>query len=243
MKRHLKRRLALIVALAAVLAGGTAVALAATGKHAGARHSHRHHAHGARSGSAAGAHGRHGLLLAASSYLGAAPAELRTDLASGKTLGQIADATPGRSEAGLVAALVTAAQERLRERASSLTPQIEELVKGVPGASHAAAGRHRSGLLAAALGYLGLTRKQLSKQRHAGLTLAQIAQATPGKSEAGLRAALLAAAEQRRRTRAHGLAPDQLAEQHRQARVKARINQMLHRSRPGHGLKAAAKAH
>jgi hypothetical protein len=45
-------------------------------------------------------------LLTAASYLGIDEQQLRTDERSGKTLGQIADATGGRSATGLIAALV-----------------------------------------------------------------------------------------------------------------------------------------
>jgi hypothetical protein len=43
---------------------------------------------------------------AAATYLGITTAQLQTDLQSGKTLAQVADATAGRSSAGLIAALV-----------------------------------------------------------------------------------------------------------------------------------------
>ncbi len=52
--------------------------------------------------------GRSRVLRAATSYLGLSRAQLRAELRSGKTLAQIADATSGRSEAGLVVALVAA---------------------------------------------------------------------------------------------------------------------------------------
>jgi hypothetical protein len=54
----------------------------------------------------------------AASYLGAAPAQLQAELESGKTLAQVAEATAGRSKAGLIAALVAA---RTQELAGSVT--------------------------------------------------------------------------------------------------------------------------
>jgi urease accessory protein UreF len=46
-------------------------------------------------------------LAAAASYLGLTSAQLLSDLQSGKTLGQVASSTSGKSTAGLIAALVT----------------------------------------------------------------------------------------------------------------------------------------
>jgi hypothetical protein len=46
-------------------------------------------------------------VAAAAAYLGLTQATLQVDLASGKTLGQVADATTGKSKDGLIAALVT----------------------------------------------------------------------------------------------------------------------------------------
>jgi hypothetical protein len=61
---------------------------------------------------------------AAADYLGIAPARLRGELSSGKTLAQIAVATPGRSSAGLVDALVASRRRRLiaAQAAGRLTP-------------------------------------------------------------------------------------------------------------------------
>lgn len=55
------------------------------------------------------------LRLAASSYLGIAPSQLRDELRSGRTLAQIAAATPGKSSAGLLDALVSAGKARLAQ--------------------------------------------------------------------------------------------------------------------------------
>ena len=50
---------------------------------------------------------------AAEDYLGISAATLRTDLASGKTLAQIASATPGKTVDGLKAAVLATAKSRL----------------------------------------------------------------------------------------------------------------------------------
>lgn len=49
---------------------------------------------------------------AAAAYLGTTPAELKRELRSGKTLAQIAGASAGKSSAGLIDALVAAAEQR-----------------------------------------------------------------------------------------------------------------------------------
>ncbi len=60
-----------------------------------------------------------GGLSAATTYLGLSQSDLRTQLASGKTLAQIANATNGKSAAGLIDALVAAEQKELDQAVSS----------------------------------------------------------------------------------------------------------------------------
>ena len=54
-----------------------------------------------------------GLGAAVVQYLGVSPATLRSDLASGKTLAQVASSTPGKSVAGLKTALTAQVKARL----------------------------------------------------------------------------------------------------------------------------------
>jgi hypothetical protein len=221
----LKRRLALAVALLAVLAGGTAVALGATGS--GNRGGHRHHAH-------AGAH--HGLLAAASGYLGVPAGQLRSELASGKTLAQIADSTPGKSEAGLVSALVATGKQRLQSASGKLTTRIQALVQGKPGEfqhHRLGAAHHHGSLRTAATAYLGIDRKTLAADLRTGKTLAEVADATPGKSAMGLSQALLEAATKRLDARAGSGHLSKTAEATRLARLKTRIQTVLSRSHAG----------
>lgn len=150
MARNGKRRLFLAVALAAVLAGGTAAALGATGSgHSAKRHHGQHRRlHARRStaklpGAAAARHGHLHLRAIVRSYLGLTRMQLRTELRSGKTLAQIADATPGHSAAGLREAILSALRSRLdgkvaahalstsaeQHRLSHLQPRIEALLE------------------------------------------------------------------------------------------------------------------
>jgi hypothetical protein len=123
----------------------------------------------------------HGDLTIAGAYLGISKAQLRSELRAARTLAQIADATPGKSSAGLIHALVSA-------RVTRVTPRVLAEVNRVRGSEGRPSG---AGHIAA--GYLGISQAQLLKALKGGRTLAQIADATPGKSAAGLIDALVAA--------------------------------------------------
>jgi hypothetical protein len=177
MTRRLKRKLMIGIAVLAVLAGATAAVVMAAQP---ATHDRRG-----------------GALATAAGYLGVTPTQLRSELQSGKSLAQIADATSGKSEAGLIAALEAAGRERLSAVAAKLPSLITAEVDRSGGpASARASGRLRRGqgrALTAAAGYLGVSAAQLRGELRSGKTLAQIAGSTSGKSEAGLVQALLAA--------------------------------------------------
>jgi hypothetical protein len=59
------------------------------------------------------------LFEAGQAYLGVSGTEIRAQLAAGKSLGEIANATPGKSRDGLVGALVTAATARIDQAVSA----------------------------------------------------------------------------------------------------------------------------
>jgi hypothetical protein len=166
-------------------------------------------------------------LAAAAGYLGVAPARLQVAVRAGNSLAQIAATTPGKSEAGLVAALVGAKQARLSAISAKLSRRVKAEVNRVPG----------QGIAAVVRGYLGLTQAQLRSERRAGRTLAQIADATSGKSAAGLIAAIAA----ERRTKLAGmvtagkLTRTQLAlrEATLQARATRFVNRVPHRRTGG----------
>ncbi len=189
MGRILRRRVALSVALAAILAGGTAVALGATTtpKHTRGTRQTRSHARGEK---------RRSMIQAASSYLGLTPAQIAEALHQGKSLAQLAAATPGKSEAGLVAAMTEAVKAKIPTPPADLEARVKAIVNRTPGtelARHARLGGRRHGALrAAVLTYLGMTRHQLIKELKTGKTIAQVADSSPGKSAAGLTEALLA---------------------------------------------------
>jgi hypothetical protein len=159
-------------------------------------------------------HGPGDELVAAATYLGTTPASLETQLQAGKTLAAIAQATNGKSVAGLVSALVAAEKAELAAAvtagkltqaqadtiAGTLLERFTDFVNGVHPAGGPPGGGHFGhgpgpGLDAAAT-YLGISETSLFTQLRSGKTLAQIADATSGKSAAGLIAALVADAKQ-----------------------------------------------
>jgi hypothetical protein len=203
---HTNRKIKLIaVGVAAAAAGGTGVALGAGGGSSGGSPARATVFTAVHVGEGRG-HGDD--LDAAATYLGLTAAQLRTQLESGKTLAQIANATSGKSAAGLIAALVAAEKQELADAVTSgkltqaqadaitadLQQRFTDLVNGTLPKGGPGFGFHVAGLDAAAT-YLGLTEDQLRTQLESGKTLAQIANATSGKSASGLVAALVADAK------------------------------------------------
>ncbi len=153
-------------------------------------------------------------LAAAATYLGVTQADLLTQLQAGKTLAQVAGATSGKSAAALIDALVAAEKTELAAAVTAgrltqaqadqittgLTAHVTAEVNGTepahgpggpggPGFGHGPGGDE----LTAAATYLGVTEAALTTQLQAGKTFAQVADATSGKSAAGLIDALVAA--------------------------------------------------
>jgi hypothetical protein len=196
MRRKVKQKVFGAAAVAALLAAGAIAAVSATG-HSDVpkqRHAHRQAHHG----------GMRQLAIAAG-YLGVSPTQLSSELSAHKTLAQIADSTSGKSAAGLTAALVAARKARLAGAAAKLPQRVAAEINRVGGpggaATHGKAARHRVAALfakparvgAVAASYLDVAPQQLLADLLAGKTLAQVADATPGKSQAGLVSALTAA--------------------------------------------------
>jgi hypothetical protein len=198
------RRTQLVLVLAGLLAlvgGGTALA----GKGAGDRHAANAALHDR------GMHGPGDDLDAAASYLGLTTANLLTQLQAGKTLSAVADATSGKSTAGLVTALVAHEKQELTDAVAAgrltraqadqigttLTQRFNDFVTHNGRGPLGDGPRHHGGGLDAAAGYLGTNEAALLTQLRAGKTLAQIANATSGKSASGLIDALVADATHR----------------------------------------------
>ena len=114
-RRSVKQKVVVGAAVAALLAGGSIAAVSATGQSNRAR--------APRQGATTALHRGHARdLAAAAAYLGISPAQLTGELSSGKTLAQIADASAGKSAAGLTEALVAARKARLAQRQPPSSP-------------------------------------------------------------------------------------------------------------------------
>jgi hypothetical protein len=174
MRTFLKRRLPVIAVLAVLLTGGAVAAMAAGGSTASHARTHQHGSTPLR--------GRR-VLQAAAGYIGIPLETLEQDLRSGKSLGQVATEA-GKTEAGLVQALATAAKAGLEQRLAQAVKQ--------PGGLRGEFGRAHK-LRTAAAQYLGLAPAELNVKLQNGATLGQLADATPGHSRAGLISSLLAA--------------------------------------------------
>jgi hypothetical protein len=184
MMRTLKRRLLLGIALVAVAAGATAAVVMAAQPN-GTVHHHK---------------GVAGPLVTAAGYLGLSRAQLRSELKSGKSLAAIANATPGKSQAGLLEALESADRRKLVVATTRLPQRALAQVNRAGGplpraATGARRNRPRPRMLSTAAGYLAISTAQLRLDLQSGRTLGQLANATSGKSASGLVEALLAAAK------------------------------------------------
>jgi hypothetical protein len=200
----MKQKVFVMAAVAALLAAGSLAAVSATGQ--------SNHSKPAAGRKAARLHQARDLATA-SSYLGISSAQLTSELSSGKTLAQVAQATPGKSADGLIQALLAAKRAKVDALAAGLPRRVSAEVNrpGGPGrrallaSRRAGHGAHRIAALFAkpirpgsvAAGYLGVSPSQLQSELRAGKTLGQVADATAGKSQAGLVAALVDAGRQR----------------------------------------------
>ena len=187
----------MIAVAAASLAGAGAAVAESTHAHSNPL------SHGLRAG---GPGGIHDDLSVAATYLGLTESELQTKLRSGQTMAAVANATDGKSADGLIDALVAAAKKNIAADVSSgrLTQsQADQILAGLkqhvtarvnstgpPAGPYGRGGPH--GGLDAAATYLGLSESDLMTKLQSGQTLGEIADATAGKSKAGLVAALVA---------------------------------------------------
>lgn len=204
--RTVKQKAAVGAAFAVLLVGGAFAAVSATGQSNGHRgRSARAHRLGAKQG---------GPVAASARYLGVPVTRLSSELSSGKTLAQIANATPGKSAEGLLDALVAARKAKLAKASSNITRRVTAEVNRAGGPRLGGLGHTQ--LAGVAASYLGTTTATLRSELQSGKTLAQLAEATPGRSKAALIETLVAA---RKATLASQLASGKL--------TKAREQQLL----------------
>jgi hypothetical protein len=198
-KRSPKQKTIALIALLVLIAAGTAaVVVAATGSNHRSQDATTFTSQAARSGHA----GAIGDVAVAASYLGLPRAQIRQELRSGKTLVQVADSTSGKSATGLIDAIVAARkaqpaaavasgalrQSQASARLTNLTRRVTLRVNRSAPASTPRPGAS-PGVAAA---YLGVSPAQVRRELQSGRTLAEMANATSGKSATGLIAALVA---------------------------------------------------
>ena len=134
---------------------------------------------------------------AAATFLGITETQLRTELGTDKSLADVAIAH-GKTRADLIAALVAAQQQNIAtlvdQKGIGARPNpANGYGPGPRGFGRGPGGKNVTGdSEAAAAAYLGTTAADLETKIRAGQTLAQIANATPGKNRDGLVSALIA---------------------------------------------------
>lgn len=236
-RRSVKQKVVGTAAVAVLIAGASIATVSATGQTSHPRRlAARRAAHfgGVRD------------IATAAAYLGVAPAELRKQLSSGKTLAQVAQATSGKSVAGLTDALVAAHRARLASVAARLPRRVTAEVNRVGGPGRQSAGAGAPARLNAlfaragapgtvAAGYLGVAPAQLRAQLHSGKTLAQVAEATPGRSKAGLLGALVTAKRTKLQAAAAAGAVTQAREAKRVSRLNKHVEALVQRRFAGAG--------
>jgi hypothetical protein len=132
---------------------------------------------------------------AAATYIGITEAQLRTELGTDKSLADVAVAH-GKTRDGLIAALTAAQQQDIAtlvdQKGIGARPNPANGFGPGPGFGRGPGDRVTGDSIAAAATYLGTTEADLQTKIRAGQTLAQIANATAGKSREGLVNALVA---------------------------------------------------
>jgi hypothetical protein len=162
----------------------------------------------------------------AATYLGISVEQLKAELGEGKSLAQIAAATPGKSESGLIETLVEQRRQHIAKEAETLPKRVKAAV-AKPGGPGSGAG---GGMLEVARTYLGISATQLTKDLRSGETLGAIAESTPGHSREGLGRALLAAREQQLESAALAGKLSAAAKQTRLAHAHRRVERILSRT-------------
>lgn len=229
MRRGVRQKVIAGAAVAVLVAGGAVAAVSATGQSSDGNRSGHGHAGRARARE----------LSAAATYLGVSQAQLASELRSGKSLAQVAEAAGnGRSTSGLIAALEASKKAKLDAVASSLAARVAADVNrpGGPVGRHAFGAARLKALFAArrqlgqaAASYLGTTPAALRSQLRSGKSLAQIADATAGKSKAGLVATLVAAWQRTPSARSASASLSSAQRARRQQRLERRVAHLVQR--------------
>jgi ribosomal protein S20 len=173
---------------------------------------------------------------AAATYIGITEAQLRTELGTDKSLADVAIAH-GKTRDGLIAALMAAQQQNIAtlvdQKGIGARPNPANGYGPGPGFGRGPGGNRVTGdPLATAATYLGTTTADLETKIRAGQTLAQIANATAGKSRDGLVNALVADATTKidAAQKAGTITPDQATQL--KANLSTRLAQLVDHTGP-----------
>ena len=178
---------------------------------------------------------------AAAMYIGITEAELRTELGTDKSLADVAVAH-GKTRDGLIAALTAAQQQDIAalvdQKGVGARPNPANGFGPGPGFGRGPGDKVTGDSLAAAATYLGTTEADLQTKIRAGQTLAQIANATAGKSRDGLLNALVADATAKidAAQTAGTITADQATQL--KANLSTRLTQLVDTTRPIPGRRA-----
>ncbi|HZP94814.1 MAG TPA: hypothetical protein VFC31_00565 [Candidatus Limnocylindria bacterium] len=162
----------------------------------------------------------------AATYIGITEDALRTELRSGKSLADVAVAH-GKTRDGLIAALVQASTTEITTLVDTKDP-----FPAPPAGGRGDLRFFGGNELATAATYLGTTDADIRTKLRAGETLAQIANATAGKSRDGLIAALVTAATAKidQAQKDGKITADQATQA--KANLTTRITQLVDNTRP-----------
>ncbi|HTU77772.1 MAG TPA: hypothetical protein VMF09_03335 [Solirubrobacteraceae bacterium] len=218
MARRLKRKLLIGATLVAVLACASAAVVMAAQPSGTRRGTQAHHR-------------ARGTLATAAGYLGLSTAQLRGELEAGKSLAQIAGASSGKSEAGLIEALEAADRQKLATAAAELPRRVAREVDRPGGPRGVRARRART--LSVAARYLGVSTGRLRQDLRSGTTLADLAKSSSGKSQAGLVEALVTARKQELATAVKAGRITQARANEIAARLGSRVSVLVNRARAG----------
>jgi hypothetical protein len=178
---------------------------------------------------------------AAATYIGISEAQLRTELGTDKSLADVAVAH-GKTREGLIAALTAAQQQDIAalvdKKGIGARPNPANGYGPGPGFGRGPGDKVTGDSLAAAATYLGTTTADLETKIRAGQTLAQIANATAGKSRDGLFNALVADATSKidAAQKAGTITADQATQL--KANLSIRLAQVVDTTRPIPGRRA-----
>jgi hypothetical protein len=221
-----KKTVMIAVAVVAVIAG-IVIAVTSSSSHKKKAHQRARVHSGTLTGGSQGSQTSQGEIAVAAKYLGVSVSKLRAEMRKGRSLVAIA-AAAHRSPAELVEALVRTRVQRVEAAvaAKTVTPAVaKRRIARIRARVEARVARSANYLATVAIAskYLGLSTAKVRAELRRGHSLAQIADATAGKSAAGLTAAVIAVRERELSAGASSLAGSTALLEALKARAKTEV--------------------